>query len=80
MTKALAWVLDRQAATLAVAAATLAVTILLFLIIPKGLFPTQDTGLVQGVTEAGQSISYPGMAKVQRQVAARILADPDVEA
>ncbi len=75
----LAWVLDRQAATLAAAAATLAVTILLFLIIPKGLFPTQDTGLVQGVTEAGQSISYPAMAAVQRQVAARILADPDVE-
>ena len=53
--RALDWVLDRQRATLIVAVATLALTVLLYLVIPKGLFPTQDTGLVQGVTVAGQA-------------------------
>ncbi len=76
--RALAWVLDRQGATLIAALATLAVTVLLFLAIPKGLFPTQDTGLVQGVTQAGQSISYAGMAAAQQKLAARLLKDPDV--
>ncbi len=76
--RALTWVLDRQAATMIVAAATLAITILLFILIPKGLFPTQDTGLVQAVTEAGQSISYDGMANLQKKVAAKLLDDPDV--
>ena len=52
---ALTWVLDRQAATLIVAVGTLVLTVILFLIIPKGLFPTQDTGLIQGVTEAAQT-------------------------
>ncbi|HEY1447503.1 MAG TPA: efflux RND transporter permease subunit, partial [Caulobacteraceae bacterium] len=75
---ALTWVLDRQEATLIVAIATLVLTVFLFLIIPKGLFPTQDTGVVQGVTVANQSISYPGMAELQRNVAAKLLADPDV--
>jgi multidrug efflux pump len=77
--RALDWVLDRQAETLIVAVATLALTVILFLIIPKGLFPTQDTGVVQGVTEANQSISYQGMAKLQQDVAAKLLADPDVD-
>ncbi len=76
--RALTWVLDRQAATMIVAVATLAVTVILFLLIPKGLFPTQDTGIVQGVTEANQSISYQGMADAQQAVAARLLKDPDV--
>ena len=75
---ALAWVLDRQMATLFVAIATLVLTAILFIIIPKGLFPTQDTGLVQGVTEAGQTVSYQKMAQIQQTLAARLLKDPDV--
>jgi multidrug efflux pump len=75
---ALTWVLARQTATLIVAVATFAVTAFLYVIIPKGLFPTQDTGLIQGVTEAAQSISYGEMGARQRQVAEAILADPDV--
>jgi multidrug efflux pump len=76
--RALTWVLDRQAATMIVAIATLVITVVLFLLIPKGLFPTQDTGVVQVVTEANQSISYQGMANAQQTVAARLLKDPDV--
>jgi multidrug efflux pump len=76
--RALTWVLDRQMLTMIVAVATLAVTVVLFLLIPKGLFPTQDTGLVQAVTEAGQSISYQGMAKLQQKVGATLLKDPNV--
>ena len=75
---ALTWVLDRQAATLVVAAATLAITVVLYIVIPKGLFPTQDTGVVQGVVEAAQSVSYGGMAKIQQDLAMQILKDPDV--
>jgi multidrug efflux pump len=76
--QALQWVLDRQAATLLVAVATLAVTIVLYVVIPKGLFPTQDTGVIQGVTQASQSISYAHMAALQEQLAAALLKDPDV--
>jgi multidrug efflux pump len=75
---ALIWVLDRQVATMIVATLTVAITVILFLIIPKGLFPTQDTGLVQAVTEGGQSISYQGMATLQQKVADRLLQDRDV--
>ncbi|HEV2363246.1 MAG TPA: efflux RND transporter permease subunit [Caulobacteraceae bacterium] len=77
--RALSWVLDRQGPTLAVAVATLALTALLYILIPKGLFPTQDTGLVQGVTQAPQSTSFEAMAGAQQQVARRVLQDPDVE-
>ena len=75
---ALTWVLDRQMATMIVATATLAVTVVLYIIIPKGLFPTQDTGLIQGVTRAGQSVSYEAMADIQQRVASTLLKDPDV--
>jgi multidrug efflux pump len=75
---ALDWVLERQTATLIVALATLALTVVLYLVIPKGLFPTQDTGLVQGVTVAGQSVSYAHMGDLQQQVAAQLVKDPDV--
>jgi len=75
---ALDWVLERQTATLLVALATLALTVFLYLIIPKGLFPTQDTGLVQGVTVAGQSVSFQRMGQLQQQVAAELVKDPDV--
>jgi multidrug efflux pump len=77
--QALTWVLDRQGPTMIVAAVTLAITVLLYIVIPKGLFPTQDTGLIQGVSEAGQSVSYAGMASIQQRLAAALLADPDVE-
>ncbi|HLI65076.1 MAG TPA: efflux RND transporter permease subunit, partial [Caulobacteraceae bacterium] len=77
--RALTWVLDRQPATLIVALATLALTVVLYIVIPKGLFPTQDTGLVQGVTVASQSISYARMAEVQQQMAAALMQDPDVQ-
>ncbi|HZL01135.1 MAG TPA: efflux RND transporter permease subunit [Caulobacteraceae bacterium] len=77
--RALVWVLDRQGLTMIVAGVTLALTVILFLIIPKGLFPTQDTGLVQAVTETSQSISYQGMMATQQQVADKLLGDPDVD-
>jgi multidrug efflux pump len=76
--RGLVWVLDRQLATLVVATITVIVTVILFILIPKGLFPTQDTGIVQGVTQSSQSISYQGMAVAQQKVAARLLRDPDV--
>jgi multidrug efflux pump len=75
---ALDWVLERQTPTLMVALATLALTVVLYLVIPKGLFPTQDTGLVQGVTVAGQSVSYANMGTLQQRVAAELIKDPDV--
>jgi multidrug efflux pump len=74
----LTWVLDHQRLTLVVATATVAVTALLYFLIPKGFFPDQDTGLIQGVSEAGQSISYAGMADRQQALAVAILTDPDV--
>ena len=61
--------LDRQTATLIVAAATLALTVVLYIVIPKGLFPTQDTGVVQGVTQASQAVSYVRMSVLQEQLA-----------
>jgi multidrug efflux pump len=76
--RALIWVLDHQLPTLLVAVATLVFTCLLYMLIPKGLFPTQDTGLVQGYTEAGQSVSYAQMASLQQKVATSLLKDPDV--
>ncbi len=74
----LSWVLDRQRATLYVAAATLAVTALLYVLIPKGFFPSQDTGLIEGVSAASEGVSYAEMAARQRALAAAILTDPDV--
>jgi len=76
--RALVWVLDHQPLTLAVALATLALTVLLYLLIPKGLFPTQDTGQLQGRIQAAQDVSYERMAQLQQQAARTILADPDV--
>ena len=75
---ALQWVLDRQGATMAVALATLALTVLLYIIIPKGLFPVQDTGILQGVTQSAQSVSYARMAGLQEKLAAALTQDPDV--
>jgi multidrug efflux pump len=75
----LTWVLDHQRLTMWVATATLVVTALLYIVIPKGFFPEQDTGLIQGVSEAGQNISYRAMADRQQALAAAILTDPDVQ-
>ena len=77
--QALNWVLDRQKQTLWVAGSTLALTVLLYIFIPKGFFPSQDTGMIQGITEAPQSISYAAMAERQQAIASMILQDPDVE-
>ncbi|TMH40290.1 MAG: MdtB/MuxB family multidrug efflux RND transporter permease subunit [Betaproteobacteria bacterium] len=76
--RALDWVLDRQAATLLVWAAALLLTVLLYFVVPKGFFPVQDTGVIQGITEAPQSISFPAMAERQRSLAHAILQDPAV--
>jgi multidrug efflux pump len=76
---ALRFVLNHQAATLAVAVITLAATVGLYIAIPKGFFPVEDTGLIQGISEAGQSVSFAGMAERQRALADIILKDPDVD-
>jgi multidrug efflux pump len=76
---ALQWVLDRQAATIIIAVATLVLTVILYVAIPKGLFPTQDTGVIQGVTQASQTISYARMAALQAELARALLKDPDIE-
>ena len=74
----LTWVLDHQRLTMWVATGTVALTALLYILIPKGFFPDQDTGLIQGVSEATESVSYPAMADRQQALAAVILKDPDV--
>jgi multidrug efflux pump len=73
------WVLEHQPLTLVVAVATLALTVLLYIVIPKGFFPLQDTGLVQGITQAGPTISFASMAEHQRALADAILKDPNVQ-
>ncbi|HEY9104517.1 MdtB/MuxB family multidrug efflux RND transporter permease subunit [Chitinimonas sp.] len=77
--QALQWVLDRQKATLVVFAATLAFTGLLYLLVPKGFFPQQDTGAIQAITEAAQSTSFAAMAEHQQALARVILQDKAVE-
>ncbi len=76
--RTLTWVLKRQKATLWVAVATLASTILLYLAIPKGFFPVQDTGVILGISEGPQSISFAAMAERQQALATTILQDPAV--
>ncbi|HSY97757.1 MAG TPA: efflux RND transporter permease subunit, partial [Steroidobacteraceae bacterium] len=74
----LTWVLDHQRLTMYVATATVVLTVILYVLIPKGFFPDQDTGLIQGVSEATESVSYAAMADRQQVLAAAILKDPDV--
>jgi hydrophobe/amphiphile efflux-1 (HAE1) family protein len=74
----LKWVLRHQFFTLMVAIATLVATVWLYVIVPKGLLPQQDTGLIVGVTDAAQSISFKAMTERQRAVAAIVGKDPDV--
>jgi len=76
---ALDWVLERQRATLWVALGTLVLTVLLYIFIPKGFFPVQDTGLIQGITEGPQSISFQAMGERQQALARVVLEDPAVE-
>jgi multidrug efflux pump len=75
----LGWVLKRQGLTLLVALATVVLTAVMWTIIPKGLFPTQDTGQLQARVQARQSISYLDMAKLQQEAARRIMQDEAVE-
>ena len=75
----LTWVLQRQGLTLLVALATLLLTVLLYVLIPKGLFPTQDTGQLQARIETSPSVSYARMSALQQASAKAILEDPDVE-
>ena len=77
--KSLRWVLNRQQATLGVAVGTLIVTVLLYVVVPKGFFPVQDTGVILGITEAPQTISFASMVDRQRALARAILEDPAVE-
>jgi multidrug efflux pump len=72
------WVLDRQMLTLVVAFATLGLTVFFYVAIPKGFFPVQDTGLIQGIAEASPSVSFAAMSERQQALAAAILKDPDV--
>ncbi|CAH0352962.1 MdtB/MuxB family multidrug efflux RND transporter permease subunit [Aquabacterium sp. CECT 9606] len=73
------WVLDRQALTLLGFGLTLVITVLLYMVVPKGFFPLQDTGAIQAITQASQSISYGAMAEQQQRLAEVILKDPAVE-
>ncbi len=77
--KGLDWVLRHQPLTLGIAVATVALTAVLYLVIPKGLFPVQDTGQLLARTEATSSISYAKMSELQQQAAKVILADKDVK-
>jgi len=77
--RTLKFVLGYQTITLLVAAATLVLTIVLYIIIPKGFFPTQDTGVIQGISQAPATISFAAMEQKQQQLAHIILQDPAVE-
>ncbi len=76
--RTLKWVLGYQTITLLVAVATLLLTIFLYIEIPKGFFPTQDTGIIQGITQASPSTSFTEMAQRQQEIAKVLLADPAV--
>src|SRR5262249_10706036 len=75
----LRWVLRHQTLTQFVTFGTLAATIILYIYVPKGFFPVQDTGAILGVSESEQSISFSAMAQRQQALAQVILQDPDVQ-
>jgi multidrug efflux pump len=77
--RTLTWVLRHQTLTLLVAAATLVLTVWLYMVVPKGFFPVQDTGIIQGVSQAAQSVSFPAMARRQQELTSIILQDPAVD-
>ncbi len=76
--RTLNWVLQHQQATLVIAGVTLLATLLLYIVVPKGFFPVQDTGVILGISEAEQTISFPAMAERQQQLQRVILQDPAV--
>ncbi|OAJ54677.1 multidrug transporter subunit MdtC [Paraburkholderia ginsengiterrae] len=76
--RGLRWVLDHQTLTLVVALITVALTAILYIVIPKGLFPVQDVGVIQGISVADNSVSYSAMVRRQSALADAILKDPDV--
>jgi len=77
--RSLRWVFRFETPMLLVAATMLVLTIVLYIEIPKGFFPTQDTGIIQGISQAPESISFPAMSRKQQQLAHEILKDPAVE-
>ena len=77
--RTLEWVLEHEFATLMVAIATLVLTIVLYIVVPKGFFPVQDTGVIQGVSQAPQDVSFAAMVRGQQSLAQIILQDPAVE-
>ncbi|HXA77141.1 MAG TPA: efflux RND transporter permease subunit [Candidatus Acidoferrales bacterium] len=77
--RSLQWVLQYQTTTLLVALGTLALTIILYILVPKGFFPVQDTGIIQGFSQAPESISFAAMSQRQQQLASVILKDPAVQ-
>ncbi len=77
--RTLEWILDHEWETLMVAIGTLVLTIVLYIVVPKGFFPVQDTGVIQGVSEAPQNVSFAAMARGQQDLARIILQDPAVE-
>ena len=76
--KGLRWILDHQVLTLVVFVLTLVLTAVLYIVIPKGLFPVQDVGVIEGISVADNSVSYKAMVTRQRALADQILKDPDV--
>jgi multidrug efflux pump len=76
--RTLKFVLKHQTTTLLVTVATLVLTLLLYIVVPKGFFPVQDTGVILGISEAPQNISFTAMSQRQQQLARAILKDPDV--
>lgn len=76
---ALQWVLKRQPLTLLVAVASLVLTVFLYMVVPKGFFPVQDTGVIQGISEAPQSTSFAAMSERQQALSKVILQDPAVQ-
>ena len=77
--RSLKFVLQHQTITLLVTAGTLVLTLFLYVVVPKGFFPVQDTGVILGISEGPQNTSFPALAKSQQALAHVILKDPDVE-
>jgi len=77
--RTLKWVLHHQTATLLVTVTTLVATLLLYVYVPKGFFPVQDTGVIMGISEAAQNISFSAMSQRQQALAGVILKNPNVE-
>ncbi|MGD0837272.1 MAG: efflux RND transporter permease subunit [Polyangia bacterium] len=77
--RCLGWIMRHQLAALLLTVATMVLTIVLFVVVPKGLFPQQDTGLIMGTTEAAQDVSFPAMKAYQEQMNALVGSDPDID-